>query len=1094
MQDDDKTREQLIIELNELRKRVAELEKGQAESKPAEDALSEHYRNFQQTTQQLEQSRNMLQMIIESIPVRVFWKDANLRYMGCNSLFARDGGYSHPDELLGKDDFAMGWREQADLYRMDDRQVMESRRPKIGIVEPQTTPEGDNIWLKTSKVPLQMPNGEVFGILGIYEDITERKRVEEELIGIYRQNQLILKAAGEGIVGLDEKGTITFANPETLELLGYAEDELIGKDLHLTIHHSFPDGTHYPETECPMSLSLRDGKNKRVRDEFLWKKDGTSFPSAYSSTPIIENGQVVGAVVTFRDISVRKRFEDDLKRANGYLENVFANSPDAIGIVGESGRFTMWNRMAEVLYGYTFEEMRRMNAFDLYADKEELAKMLMRLRQEGSVKKWEMLMKKGDGSIVPFEISIGVLQDSENRNLGSVAVARDLSGLKETLAALRASNDQLNQEISERKSAEEALRKSESRHRDFVNLLPQPILELDKNLNVTFANEATIRVTGYDQEDIEKGINALQFLLPEDRDRANQDTLRFRNGEGNEYAEYEVLRKDGTQLPVGVYYGVIENTDNPGGLRLIAVDITERKRIEETLKQSEERFRKLFETGSDAIVIFDGETRKFIDVNERALRLYGYSRDEFLKLKHSDITAEPDRADGLLKEIMLGTRNQVPLSYHRKKDGTEFPVEISTSTFMVADRKVLCGIVKDITERIQAEAQRSHLEAENRQLQKVESLGRMAGAIAHIFNNQLAVVMGNLEMALMDLSGDAEVREYLVESMQAARRSADVSGLMLTYLGQNAGESHPLDLSEVCRQNLPILKDAMPEGITLETGLLSPGPVVRAHVNGIKQVLTHLITNGWESIGKNAGTVTLATRIMQRSEIPKSYLQPVGWQPTTDAFSCVEVMDTGCGMEEDDFDKIFDPFFTTKFTGRGLGLAVVLGIVKIWGGAIMVESKMNHGSIFRVLLPLVSDQLPHMSANTIDTHVMEPGGTVLLVDDQDAVRTMGKTMLNRLGYEVLAASGGAEAVNLFREHSDQVRLVITDLTMPGMDGWETLEALRKIRPHIRVVLASGYDEAHVKTGNYSRQPHVFLHKPYSKGDLQKAIEKALKSK
>ncbi len=284
----------------------------------------------------------------------------------------------------------------------------------------------------------------------------------------------------------------------------------------------------------------------------------------------------------------------------------------------------------------------------------------------------------------------------------------------------------------------------------------------------------------------------------------------------------------------------------------------------------------------------------------------------------------------------------------------------------------------------------------------------------------------------------------------------------------------------------------MPEGIALETDLLSFGPVVRAHPKQMQQVLTNLITNSRESIGHGPGTVTLATRIIPASELPKSNLAPIDWKPAADLFSCLEVTDTGCGMAEDELDKVFDPFYTTKFTGRGLGLAVVLGIVKTLGGAICLESKKNQGSIFRVFLPLVTDELPGSSEKATEAHQTRQGGTVLIVEDQDPVRKMSVLMLKRLGYEVLEASGGAEAVELFRENPDQVRLVITDLTMPGMDGWETLVALRKIRPYIPVILVSGHDEAQAMGRDCPEQPNVFLHEPYLKGDLESAIDAALK--
>jgi signal transduction histidine kinase/CheY-like chemotaxis protein len=410
----------------------------------------------------------------------------------------------------------------------------------------------------------------------------------------------------------------------------------------------------------------------------------------------------------------------------------------------------------------------------------------------------------------------------------------------------------------------------------------------------------------------------------------------------------------------------------------------------------------------------------------------------------------------------------------------------------LSGQQYVLGLTHDITERKRAEEDRARLESENRQLQKVESLARMAGAIAHLFNNHLAVVIGNLELALMDLSADAPVRVDLIEAMRAARRSADVSGLMLTYLGQTTDKGEPQDLSDICRHNLPMLRDAVPKGVALKTDLLSPGPVARANTIQMRQVLTHLVTNGLESIGHTAGTVTLATRIIPASEISKFHLTPIGWKPAADAFSCLEVTDTGCGMAEEDLDKIFDPFYTTKITGRGMGLAVVLGLVKTWGGAIGVESQQNEGSTFRVFLPLVTGELSRVSEKATEAHQVEQGGTVLLVEDQDTVRKMAESMLKRLGYEVLAASGGTEAVKMFRENADPVRCVITDLSMPGMDGWETLAALRKIRPHIPVILVSGHDEAHAMGGHYPEQPEVFLHKPYLKSDLEAAIDTALK--
>ena len=290
-------------------------------------------------------------------------------------------------------------------------------------------------------------------------------------------------------------------------------------------------------------------------------------------------------------------------------------------------------------------------------------------------------------------------------------------------------------------------------------------------------------------------------------------------------------------------------------------------------------------------------------------------------------------------------------------------------------------VLIDISERKQAEAQRIKLEDRLRQLQKVESLERMAGAIAHIFNNQLCVVMGNLEMTLKTMADDALVRQNLVNAMQAARRSSETSGLLLTYLGQSNEKPEPLDLSAACRQNLAKLQTSLPDGIVLETEFLSPGPVVYANAKQIQQVLTNLITNGWEAIGNRTGRITVTTGILPTSDIPETDFSDNDWQGTSQYYGLLEVMDTGSGMTENELEKIFDPFFSTRFTGRGLGLAVVAGLVKAWDGMIGVKSVVGKGSTFRIFLPLAVDAVPRDIEMWAGPLNFATGDAILLVED-----------------------------------------------------------------------------------------------------------------
>jgi len=423
------------------------------------------------------------------------------------------------------------------------------------------------------------------------------------------------------------------------------------------------------------------------------------------------------------------------------------------------------------------------------------------------------------------------------------------------------------------------------------------------------------------------------------------------------------------------------------------------------------------------------------------------------------------------------------------------------------------AVISDITEQKRAEDQ-------VRRLQKFESLGRMAGAVAHHFNNQLQAVMGNLELATSDLPKGSEESLYsLNEAMQAARRAAEVSTSMLTYLGQTPGTRHRLDLSATCRLSLPMLQAASTRRAVLTTELPLPGPAVHADAKQIQQVLTNLVANAWEAVGDGPGTITVAVKTVPAADIPQAFRFPIGWRPQDPVYACLEVADTGCGIDAADMERLFEPFFSTKFTGRGLGLPVVLGIVRAHGGCIAVESRVGPGvggqesgvggqrsenlgvsaalrensvgSVFRVFLSLMEGEVARPEKKAAPADAPHEGGTVLLVEDAEQVRKLGVRMLELMGFTVLAAKDGMEGVEIFRERRDEIRFVLSDLTMPRMDGWATIAALREIDPNVRIILASGYDEASVMSGDHAQRPQVFLGKPYSLEDLRKAIGKLI---
>lgn len=519
-------------------------------------------------------------------------------------------------------------------------------------------------------------------------------------------------------------------------------------------------------------------------------------------------------------------------------------------------------------------------------------------------------------------------------------------------------------------------------------------------------------------------------------------------------------------------------------------------KIDRRLRESEEKFRLITQASGEIIwqLNLDG---KITHVSPAIEKITGYTPEEALTLDFRAFfpETETDRATEAFIKVASGEQYQRLEFVVKRKDGILVPVEISVTPIMKDNKIVgIRGITHDVTERKQAEAEKEKLEARNRQLQKAESLGRMAGAIAHHFNNQLGVVIGNLELALVELSQGASPHAKITAAMKASNRAAEMSGLMLTYLGQSFDKREPLDLSEVCRRSLPMLQAIMPGNVVLETDLPSPGPAISANANEIQQVLTNLITNAWEAVGESRGAIRLNIKTVSPAEIPASHRFPIGWQPQDNAYACLEVTDAGCGIAEKDIEKLFDPFFTTKFTGRGMGLAVVLGVVKAHGGAVTVESEPGRGSAFRVFLPISAEEVPRQPDKASQPLAREGGGTVLLIDDEAMVRDVAAAMLKCLGFSVLEAKDGVEAVEVFRQHQHEIRCVLCDLTMPRMSGWETLTTLRKLAPDIPVILASGYDKAQVMAGDHPELPQVFLGKPYKFKGLSDAIGQALVSK
>ena len=519
------------------------------------------------------------------------------------------------------------------------------------------------------------------------------------------------------------------------------------------------------------------------------------------------------------------------------------------------------------------------------------------------------------------------------------------------------------------------------------------------------------------------------------------------------------------------------------------------KKVEESLRESNNFLQTIMNSIDALIYIADMQTHELLFVNKYGLRVWG-----------NDIVGQPCwKALQSLDGPCLFCTNDRLLTSDGRPTGIyrwEFQNLVNRRWYDISDlaihwtdgRMVRLQIAVDITDRKQLEAERAKSEAQYHQIQKARSLSRMAEAITHNFNNMLAAVMGNLDLAMSSLPKGSEAVINLTEAMKATRQAADVSSLMLTYLGQAPGKHEAIDLSDICRRSLPKLRASLPHEVSLEVDLPDIGPTIKANAEQIEQALTRLSINASEALSEGRGMVRLSVRTVSAADISYKHRFPIDWQPQDHFYACMEVADTGCGISGKNIDELFDPFFSTKYTGRGMGLSVVLGIVRAHSGAVTVESREKHGSIFRIFLPISAKAAPRLPDNAAQAREIEGGGTVLLVEDEQSVRHVAKAMLVCLGFDVIEAKDGMEAVELFRKHKESIRCVLSDLSMPHMDGWETLAALRRLAPGIPVVLSSGYDQVQVMSGDHAEQPQAFLAKPYELTGLKDALAKALAEK
>ena len=501
----------------------------------------------------------------------------------------------------------------------------------------------------------------------------------------------------------------------------------------------------------------------------------------------------------------------------------------------------------------------------------------------------------------------------------------------------------------------------------------------------------------------------------------------------------------------------------------------ERRQAREALRDSEYKYRQLFELVSDALFLIDKDSGRILEVNRAATEMYGYSRDELLELRNTDLSAEPESTTRATKEELT----QVPVRYHMKKNGTVFPVEITASHLDWHGRKAHIAAIRDITERIK-------IKERLLQAQKMEAIGTFAGGIAHDFNNMLSVIFGYTELALDNVAKDSPVHDDLQNLYQTSMRARDLVMQILTFSRQTEQKMQPVQVNLIVKEALKFLRASMPSSIQIRSNIASDGKVL-ADSTQIYQVLMNLSSNAMHAMRDNGGVLDISLEAV-RLDTQFATRHP---EALTDAYMKLTVADNGEGIPAETIKNIFDPFFTTKAKeeGTGLGLAVVHGIVNSCDGFIKVSSELGQGSVFDVFLPLI--EAP--ARPPAERKGPLPTGTerVLLVDDDKILVDIGKQTLERLGYRVTTRTSSIEALELFNVKPDQFDLVITDLTMPNMSGDKLATELISRKPGIPIIICTGFSkmirQERVKTLGIKG----LLMKPITKADMAVMVRKVL---
>ncbi|MEN8190086.1 MAG: PAS domain S-box protein [Thermodesulfobacteriota bacterium] len=742
----------------------------------------------------------------------------------------------------------------------------------------------------------------------------------------------------------------------------------------------------------------------------------------------------------------------------------FENTTIGIIYYSKDGVITDANEAVCKIFGSSADQLIGLSTADV-PDKEFAREILRSLQGEKGHYKGRYVSHTGKKEVFIRAEWVPILE--EGRVVSGVGIIEDYTG---------------------RQKAEDALKESERKYRLLAENSPDMIYRMFiPEGRYDYVSPSSAEIIGYSpRECYDTPLLISEIIHPDWREYFDLHWERLKQGKAPATYDYQVIHKDGSERWLN-QRNIIENGEDglPIAIVGLVTDVTARRQLENALRESEERFRTLFDAAQDGILMADAEGKRFIDANPAMCKMLGYNVEELTYLGITDIHP-PEIVSYILGQFARLARQEISVLHDLpilRKDGSVFYADIANSLLTVGGQPCVAGFYRDITSKKDIEQQLS-------QAQKMEAIGTLAGGIAHDFNNILGAMLGYAEMAKDQTEEGSGLHEDMEQILVAGTRAKNLVDQILAFSRQTESEQIPLQFQLLLKETVKLLRSSIPTTITIEENIDGECGMIRANPTQLHQVVMNLCTNGYHAMEEKGGTLSVS---LSRENLDSGDLRDeISLKPGP--YVRLSVRDTGPGIDPAIIHQIFNPYFTTKEVGKGtgLGLSVVDGIVKSHGGMIRFASQWQEGTVFHIYFPEAMDTSEENLEAEED--VLTGHERILFVDDEEILVDMATQLLERFGYRVTAYTDSLEALRMFKEEPDQFDMLITDQTMPGITGADLAREIFTVRPGFPVILTTGYSSVISEEEALALGISGYLMKPILKNDILPLIQRILSSK